>query len=145
MRDYAALVGLFNAGLAAFLFWQWRAPLQEEFSTGDLLLFGLATQKASRVLARDRVTQPLRAPFTAFEKPAGSGEVDEKARGRGLRKAIGQLVICPYCLGIWVASAFIYGFNLSPRLTRIVAGIFAVSSVSDLAQHAYSKVKEATE
>ncbi|MBA3833255.1 MAG: DUF1360 domain-containing protein [Chthoniobacterales bacterium] len=114
-------------------------------STGDLLLLGLATQKASRVLARDRVTQPLRAPFTEFEGPGGSGEVEEKARGTGLRKAIGQLVTCPYCLGIWVASGFIYGFAFNPRLTRMVASIFAVSSVADFAQHGYAKAKELTE
>ncbi len=145
MRDYATLIGLFNATLGAFLFWRWRSPARQEVTTGDLFLLGIATQKVSRVLARDRVAQPLRAPFTEFEKPAGAGEVEEKARGRGLRKAIGQLVICPYCLGVWVASAFIYGFNLNPSLTRMVASIFAVSTISDFAQHGYAKVKEATE
>lgn len=145
MRDYAALIGVFNALLACFLFLDRRSPSSEEVSTGDLLLLGLATQKASRVLARDRVTQPLRAPFTEFDGPGGSGEVEEKARGTGLRKAIGQLVTCPYCLGIWVASGFIYGFAFNPRLTRMVASIFAVSSVADFAQHGYAKAKELTE
>ncbi len=145
MRDYAALIGVFNTLLAVFLFLSRRSPSSEEVSTGDLLLLGLATQKASRVLARDRVTQPLRAPFTEFEGPGGSGEVEEKARGTGLRKAVGQLVTCPYCLGMWVASGFIYGFAFNPRLTRMVASIFAVSSVADFAQHGYAKAKELTE
>ena len=144
MRDYAFLVGVFNAILASFLLIQ-RRSAGEEISGRDLLLLGLATQKASRVLARDRVTQPLRAAFTEFERPAGAGEVEERASGTGLRKAIGQLLICPHCLGIWVASAFIYAFTFNVRLTRIVASIFAVASVSDFAQHGYAKVKELTE
>lgn len=145
MRDYAALIGVFNVFLAAFLFLSRRNSLPEKVSPSDLLLLGLATQKAARVLSRDRVTQPLRKPFTEYEGPAGSGEVEEKARGEGLRKAIGQLVTCPYCLGIWVASGFIYGFAFSPRLTRMIASIFAVSSVADFAQHGYAKTKELTE
>ena len=144
MRDYAVLVGLFNIAFASWLYLNRRAE-GEEVSTKDLLFLGLATQKMSRVLARDRVTQPLRVAFTEFEKPGGSGEVEEKARGQGLRKAIGQLLICPYCLGIWVASGFIYAFTFNPRLTRMVASIFAVASVADFAQHGYAKTKELTE
>ncbi len=99
MRDYVVLVGVFNAGLAAFLFFARRSP-SETASAGDLFLLGLATQKISRVLTRDRVAQPIRKPFTEFEKPAGGGEVEEKPKGSGLRKAIGQLLTCPYCLGV---------------------------------------------
>ena len=52
------------------------------------------------MVAKDRVTAPLRAPFTRFEKSAGSGEVEEAARGSGLKGGIGELVSCPYCMSV---------------------------------------------
>ncbi len=145
LRDYAALVGLFNATLALFLVSRKRSPLPERIALSDLLLLGLAAQKISRVVTKDRVTSPLRAPFAKYEGSAGAGEVEEEPRGTGLRKAIGELITCPYCLGTWVASGLIYGFVFNPRITRIVASIFAVSSVADFAQHGYAKLKESNE
>ena len=144
MRDYLALIGIFNGLLASFVYLNRRAK-PETPSTTDLLLLGLATQKVSRVATRGRVTQPLRRPFAEYEKSAGAGEVEEKPRGRGLRKAVGQLITCPYCLGTWIASGFIYGFTFNPTLTRMVASIFAVGSLADIAQHGCAKLKEITD
>ncbi|PZR78905.1 MAG: hypothetical protein DLM52_02125 [Chthoniobacterales bacterium] len=145
LPTYAALIGLFNAALALFLFFRSKSPAREEPTTGDLLLLGLATQKASRVLTRAKVTHPLRAPFTEVEGSAGAGELDERPRGTGMRKTIGQLLTCPYCLGMWIASGFVYGFTFEPRMTRMVASIFAVSSIADFTQHGYVKAKEMTD
>ncbi len=145
LRDYAALIALFNTVLASFLLSRKNSDLPERIGAGDLFLLGLATQKLSRVLTRDRVTQPLRAPFTEHEGSGGAGEVEERARGTGLRRAIGQLITCPYCVGTWLASIFIYGFVFNPRITRLVASIFAVGSIADFAQHGYAKTKELTE
>ncbi|MBV9008734.1 MAG: DUF1360 domain-containing protein [Verrucomicrobia bacterium] len=145
MPVYAALIGVFNAILALFLFFRRNARTRQEPSPSDLLLLGLATQKASRVLTRAKVTHPLRAPFTEIEGSAGAGELDERPRGSGLQKTIGQLVTCPYCIGMWIASGFVYGFAIQPRMTRMVASIFAVSSIADFTQQCYVKAKEMTD
>ena len=145
LRDYAGLVGLFNAVLAAFLFFRKRSSLPRRVEFTDLLLLGLATQKISRVMTRSRITSPIRASFTKYEGSGGAGEVEEKPRGTGLRKAVGELITCPYCLGTWIASGLIYGFVFNRRVTRAVASIFAVSTVADFAQHGYAKVKELSE
>jgi hypothetical protein len=84
------------------------------------------------VLSKDLVTTPLRAPFVHFEELAGPNEVKESARqDGGLRQAIGELIICPYCLGAWVAAAFVEGHAIAPRPTRFVASILAVLGISD--------------
>ena len=145
MPTYAALIGIFNAVLGLFLFFRRNSPSREQPTTSDLLLLGLATQKASRVLTRAKVTHPLRAPFTEVEGSAGAGELDERPVGTGMRKTMGQLLTCPYCIGMWIASGFVYGFALRPRMTRMVASIFAVSSIADFAQHCYVKAKELNE
>jgi hypothetical protein len=109
---------------------------------GDLALITVATHKASRLVAKDRVTSSVRAPFTRFEGDAGPGEVSEEARGSGLRRAIGELVICPYCIGLWIASAFAAGLVVAPHATRWVASVLSAMFGSDLLQIAYKKAED---
>ena len=116
-----------------------RGRLPQRFGPGDLVLGGIATHKISRLLAKDKVTQPLRAPFTKDAEQAGPSEVSEEPAGRGPRLVIGELVSCPYCLGVWVGSGLLYGFALAPRVTRFVASVFTVHTLADFLQIAYSK------
>jgi len=77
------------------------------------------------------VTTFARAPFTEFEQPAGHGEVDERPRGSGFRRAVGELVVCPYCVGFWVASGLTAGLVVWPRPTRAVVAVFDVLALAD--------------
>ena len=142
--DYAALVAIFNGVLASTLLARKcvRQSLPERVEPQDLILFALSTQKLSRVITKDKVTAAFRAPFTEVEGKGGAGELEERGRGHGLRRAIGDLITCPFCLGTWIASGFIYGFLFTPRLTRILASIFAVSGIADFLQQAYVKAQE---
>lgn len=116
--------------------------MPERIGYADLLLLGVGTFKLSRIISLDRVTSPLRAPFTEYEKPAGTSEVKEKVRGAGMQRATGDLLTCPYCLGPWVAAALIGGLVFKPRATRLVGGVLAAATISDFLHHAYGKVKE---
>ena len=145
LGGYAVLMATFGAASAGFAAWL-RASgreLPERPSAGDLALITVATHKASRLLAKDRVTSAIRAPFTEFEGAAGPGEVSENARGRGFRRAVGELIICPYCLGAWIAGAFAAGLIVAPRPTRWVAGVLTVVFGSDVLQIAYKKAEDA--
>ena len=117
--------------------------LPERVSIGDLALITVATHKASRLLAKDRVTSAVRAPFTRFQADGGPAEVEEQARGSGLRRAIGELLICPYCLGMWIATAFAIGLAVVPRPTRWVASVLAAHFGSDVLQAAYRRLEDA--
>jgi hypothetical protein len=143
-RDYAALVAVFNGVLATALLARKcsREPLPERVEPKDLILFALSTQKLSRVITKDKVTSAFRAPFTQVEGKGGAGELEESGRGHGLQRAIGDLLTCPFCLGTWIASGFIYGYIFSPRLTRTIASIFAVSGMADFLQQGYVKAQE---
>jgi Protein of unknown function (DUF1360) len=129
---YGALALAFNAAVAAGVEnARRRRALPRRWSAGDLLLLGAATAKLSRIIAKDRVLAFVRAPFTEFQDDTQRGEVEESARGTGLQRAIGELVICEYCLGQWVAAGFVLGSALAPRPTRAVAAMFAVYGISD--------------
>ncbi len=110
----------------------------------DIALVAVATHKASRLLAKSRAASSMRAPFTAFQGDAGPGEVDEAARGHGLRRAVGELLICPYCLGMWFATALTAGLLVAPRATRQVASMLAALFGSDLLQLAYTHAEDAS-
>jgi hypothetical protein len=91
LGGYAALMGAFTSAAAVFSIWIRRSgrELPERIAPADLALITVATHKASRLIAKDRVTSAVRAPFTQFESQGGPAEVEERARGRGLRRAIG--------------------------------------------------------
>lgn len=119
-----------------------RRELPERFSTLDVLLIGVATHKLSRLIAKDKVTSFVRAPFTRFQEASGQGEVEEEPCGHGLRLAVGELLVCPYCLAQWVATALTVGLVGAPRLTRLLGAVFVAHTVSDFLQIAYRASEE---
>ncbi len=143
LGGYAAIAAVFTVGLASAL------AIAEEnddeapkLTWSDLVLFGIATHKLSRVVTKDIVTSPFRAPFVKFKKYTGAGEVEEEARGEGLQEAVGDLVTCPYCIAPWLGSALVFAAARAPRATRLLAGIFAIKAGSDLMNHLYVRAKE---
>jgi hypothetical protein len=141
---YLAFMSIFGAltGAALLLARRQGRELPEKVGPGELLLVGTASHKLSRLLAKDKVTSPLRAPFTELEGKGGPAELEESSRGTGVRKAIGELLICPYCLGLWVVAAFSIGLLFAPRVTRFVASLFAALTISDFFQIAYKAAEE---
>lgn len=146
LGSYALLVAVFNSLLLGFLYAMRRSrrELPERITVSDVLLLGAATHKLSRLMTKNKPTSALRAPFTEYEGPAGRGEVDEKPRGQGLRRALGELLVCPYCMGLWVAAALSCSLVLVPRATRFVAAVFTVLGLSDAFQIAHRLAGEAS-
>jgi hypothetical protein len=116
--------------------------LPERVSAGEIALIGVATHKLTRIVTRDWVTAPLRAPFTRYEKSLGSGEVLESSRGEGVQRAMGDLLTCPFCTGPWIAGALFSGLVFSPRLTRLIAATFTSVAISDWLHNAYGILDE---
>lgn len=139
LYSYSALIGAFNLIFAAFLLVAKTTgrPIPERVDTKDIALLGVATHKLSMIGAKDAVTSPLRAPFTEFQEKESPKSVEELPRGEGVQKSIGELLTCQFCLGMWVASFFTYGLVLVPRVTRLVATILTVLTISDHLHQTY--------
>lgn len=147
LGGYAVLFGIFNAAFIALLAAAQNSEekSQERINFADLLLLGVATHKLSRIISADRVTSPLRAPFTEYVEPAGENEVKEKVRGRGMQRAVGDLLTCPWCVSPWVAAGLAFGLVFKPRATRLVAGVFTAVTIADFLHHAHDAAKEKSE
>ena len=118
LLSYAIFAAIFNSLLAAALSPALGRELPERIGPYDVVLVGAAAHKLSRVISKDKVTSFVRAPFTELEGKEDRPSSRSERAGSVARRAIGELLICPYCLGLWVvAAAFAVGL-LAPRLTR---------------------------
>jgi len=146
LGSYAAFTIVFEALVATYIVAERKrgGRLAERISLGDFAVLTVATMKVSRVITKERVTSFLRAPFTRYTGEGGPGEVTEEPRGTGLRRATGELLICPYCLGQWVAAAFLGGYLHDPVATRRVASLFALVGAADFVNLGYVALEEKT-
>jgi len=127
MAAYTAVIG----GIAVGARMSGR-EIPGEMPVKDLALSALATHKLSRLLAKDPVTSPLRAPFTAYQGTSGPAELREAVRGSGVRKTVGELITCPFCTSVWVGTAFTAGLIYLPRFTRLAMATLAALAGADM-------------
>ncbi|SDC24132.1 DUF1360 domain-containing protein [Actinokineospora iranica] len=144
LLGYSAVLAAYTGlvGLAAVIGRARGARLPERFSAQDTILLCAATHKASRLLSKEAVTSPLRAPFTRYEKATGEAEINEAARGNGAQHAVGELLTCPFCLGVWVATGLTAGLVFAPRATRLVTTVLTAVAASDTLQLTYDRAKQ---
>ncbi|GHH53590.1 DUF1360 domain-containing protein [Lentzea cavernae] len=137
IASYTALVGAVSvAGRLT------GVRLPDRFSLADTALVAVATHKASRLLTKEAVTSPLRAPFTRYEEPAGHAEIKESVRsGHPAQHAIGELLTCPFCAGVWIASGLTAGLVFAPRVTRLVSTALTAVAASDSLNLVYDRLK----
>ena len=139
LYSYSALMGIFSLIFALFVLLcrLTGRPIPERIEARDIALLGMAAHKMSMVGSEDAITSPLRAPVTEIQEKESPKKVIEKPRGEGLRRSVGELLLCKFCLGVWLASFLTYGLVLVPRLTRLIAALFAVVTVSDYLHQSY--------
>lgn len=147
LASHVAVMAVYSAVVAALALVVRRTgrPLPERVATSDVVLISVATHKLSRLLTKQSVTSPLRAPFTRLKGTAGPAELAEEVRGTGARHTIGELVTCPFCLSQWLATGQIFGLLLAPRATRLFASLFTSLAGADMLQFAHAKAQSATE
>ena len=129
---YAALVGMFGAGLtgaAGLAHLLGKRP--ERLTALDLAVLVGATFKAARTVTSDEVLSFARDPFVKGE--AHEGDEDAVETG-GARQAIGELVTCSRCIGVWAAAGLVSAHTLAPRTGRLLTWSLAASAANDWLQ-----------
>jgi hypothetical protein len=132
--EYAALTGAFGAVLGGFLLLA-RGRLPERIAFGDVVRLGLSSYKIGRLVAKDEVTSWVRAPVTRDDEGT-------EPKPKGSARALGELLTCPYCVGVWTAAGLSYALVLFPRETRVVTTMFSAQAVADFLNAAFVKLQE---
>ena len=147
LGSYAGLLGAYLAGVATLVTVgrARRVRVPERIPAADLALLTVAVFRASRLITKDSVTAVARAPFTEFKEPAGHGEVNEEVVGTGARHAVGELISCPFCISVWLATVGMFAMLAFPRAARVVCSLLSAVAGADALQFAYSAMGQATE
>jgi len=143
LAAYATFATVFHGAMAAAVVAAKRSgrDLPARVDARDIVLIGTASYKLSRLISKKKITAFVRAPFTELEGKGGPAEVEEKPRGSGAKRALGELLVCPYCLGLWASGAFHVGLLFAPRSTRFSASVLTAMAIADFLQVA-SKAAE---
>jgi len=136
-QEYATKLTLMGVFISLFMAVALRKPAKSgkkaaKFKPFDIALIGLSTYRLGRMIAYDRVTEPMRHYFTETVPDAsGAGETVIPA-GQGARNAFGQLLSCPICAGTWVAAALVYAFHFFEAPTRMFLAIVGSTALAEL-------------
>src|SRR4051812_47916967 len=101
----------------------------------DFVVLALASFKAARTLAHDRVTAPVRAPFVQGEADTDD---EQPVRSGDLQQAIGELVTCSRCVGTWVAAGLGSTQIVAPRFGRLLTWSLGAAAANDFLQGGFS-------
>ena len=134
LPEYAGLVGAFWLIFATFMATN-RDRLPEKVPIGDFARITLSTYKLSRLITKDEVSTFLRAPVT-------EDEAGQEPKKEGVARAIGELVTCPYCIGLWIASGLSYAQVMFPRETRFATSIFSAHALTDFLHAGFVRLRK---
>jgi hypothetical protein len=135
--DYAALNAVW-VSLAAAVVVGSRGRSSEDPITGrELIPLAAATFAISKAVARERIGTWVREPFV--DETEG-----QKPKGRGLRRAVGELVTCTRCVGTWSALGVVGLRVLHPEAGRTVSVVLASSAANDWLQAGFKLLTEQT-
>jgi hypothetical protein len=133
---YAALVGVFSlgmGGLAGIASLRGRRP--EHLRPLDFAVLSAATFKAARTVTHDEVLSFLREPFVQGKAHEGD---ERPVEDGGTRQAIGELLTCSRCIGMWAAAGVVGVHTVAPRSGRLLTWSLAASAANDFLQAGFS-------
>lgn len=103
----------------------------------DFLLLCLATFRLTALVNEDKVFHFARAPFVTEKcvtAADGTKTMEEKPAGRGVRRVIGELLLCPWCSGIWIATLLAFARMIFPDAASVLLLVLATAAGAILFQ-----------
>jgi hypothetical protein len=125
--DYAALSAIYGALLAGTAL---SARNRPAIGASELPALAAASFALSKLVVHEKVESWMRRPFV--------DERRRKPKGRRLRYAVGELLLCTRCTGAWSALGLVTLRVHSPTAGRTVSAVLAASAGNDLLQATFS-------
>lgn len=136
---YVLFVAIYNLLLFGLI--RKASPKDAKLDLKELGLIALSTQKLSRVITRDAVTAPFRAPFARYQESLGYGEIRDEPVGKGLRLAIGEMITCNYCADMWVGLGLMAALKKFPNPTWAFMSLMSTCTVADFLHVFYESTR----
>ena len=134
-RDYGAINAVYAALFAGVLVaTRKRKGAEHTIPTAELVPLGAASFALSKVIARERIGAWVREPFV--DDPVNPN----RPRGRRVRRAVGELVMCTRCVGAWSALGLVGLRVASPQTGRTVTAVLATSAANDFLQAGFKAI-----
>jgi hypothetical protein len=137
-QEYATkltLIGIFLSVFAGFAS-KLSKPEQSQKITSltpfDLTLLGLSTYRLGRLVAFDKVFEPVRSFVTETKKDETGAGSTVVPKGRGAQRSLGELISCPICAGTWIAAGLVYGLQILPSPTRLFLWLNSSIGVAEI-------------
>ncbi len=121
------------------LYFSNRLSVLNDLSYLNLLVLGLAAYRAANILSNEPVTQPIRAPFV--DEAQKDGKIIEQPKRSGFVGAVGLLIYCPSCTGVWLSAALVYFYVFYPGPTFLVALFLALSAIERIIAAIVGRIK----
>ncbi len=135
--DYAALNAVWMSLAAALLVGSRGRAADDPITNRELIPMAAATFAVSKAVARERIGTWVREPFV--DETEG-----QQPKGKGLRRAVGELVTCTRCVGTWSALGVVALRVLNPEAGRTVNMVLASSAANDWLQAGFKLLTEQT-
>jgi len=135
--DYAAINALWMSLAAGVIAASRGRGSKDPIQNRELIPMAAATFALSKAVARERIGTWVREPFV--DQSEG-----QKPKGRGMRRAVGELVTCTRCVGTWSALGVVGLRVLNPDAGRTVSLILASSAANDWLQAGFKLLTEQT-
>ena len=133
--DYGKINAVYAALLAGLLVaTRERKGAEHTIPPVELVPLGAASFALSKVIARERIGAWVREPFV--DDPVDP----QRPRGRRVRRALGELVMCTRCVGAWSALGLVALRVASPKAGRTVTAVLATSATNDFLQAGFRAI-----
>jgi hypothetical protein len=96
----------------------------------EFVILGLASMRLTRLFVYDKITAFFREQF--FDVDPMTGGLVKPLRGP--RRTLAELLLCPWCVGMWAGAAVVFCYYLSsafwyPILFLAIAGLGSVIQI----------------
>ncbi|MCM2675043.1 DUF1360 domain-containing protein [Alkalicoccobacillus plakortidis] len=107
----------------------------------EWIVIVLASFRLTRLLIHDEITSWLRKPFLEIKEEISDGQAVFylEPSGTGIRKWIGMLLSCYWCMGVWTTSFLYISWMLLPGVSIYIAHILALAGTAAILEAFFRK------
>ncbi|WP_280769239.1 DUF1360 domain-containing protein [Salipaludibacillus daqingensis] len=97
----------------------------------EFILIGLSVFRLTHLFLYDKITESLRTRLLMEQNIVdedGNEDWNYIPKGEGIKKFIGELFVCHWCMSVWISAGMLGGYLLFPQIFIIIIYLFAIAA-----------------